>query len=44
MGQTLDYFYKGIEFTQSHRPEEAIPNSYDKFEPGLSNLRAQANT
>ena len=21
MGQTLDYFCKGIEFTQSHRPE-----------------------
>ena len=30
MGQTLDCFYKGIEFTQSHRPEEAIPDSYDR--------------
>ena len=35
MGQTLDCFCKGIEFTQSHRPEEAIPHSYDKCEPGL---------
>ena len=25
MGQTLDCFCKGIGFTQSHRPEEAIP-------------------
>ena len=25
MEQTLDCFCKGIEFTQSHRPEEAIP-------------------
>ena len=36
MGQTLDCFGKGREFTQSHRPEEAIPDSYDKCEPGLS--------
>ena len=28
MGQTLDSFGKGVEFTQSHRPEEAIPDSY----------------
>ena len=33
MGQTLDCFCKGIEFAQSHRPEEAIPYSYDKCEP-----------
>ena len=25
MEQALDCFCKGIEFTQSHRPEEAIP-------------------
>ena len=30
MGQTLDYFCKGIEITQSHRPEEVIANSYNK--------------
>ena len=35
MGQTLDCFGKGIEFTQSHRPEEAIADSYDKCEPGF---------
>ena len=35
MGQTLDFFVKGIEFTQSHRPEEGIPDSYDKSEPGF---------
>ena len=35
MGQTLDYFCKGVEFTQSHRPEEAIPDSYDKCDPSL---------
>ena len=28
MGLTLDC--KGIELTQSHRPEEAIPDPYDK--------------
>ena len=32
MGQTLDYFYKGIESTQLHQPEEAIPDFYDKCE------------
>ena len=32
MGQTLDCFYKGIESTQSHWLEEAIPDSYDKCE------------
>ena len=31
----MDCFCNGIEFTQSHRSEEAIPDSYDKFEPGL---------
>ena len=40
MGQTLDCLKdclcKGIEFTQSHRPKEAIADSYDKCEPGLS--------
>ena len=37
VGQTLDYFCKakGTEFTQLHRPEEAIPDPYDKCEPGL---------
>ena len=25
MGQTLDWFCKGIELTHSHQPEEAIP-------------------
>ena len=34
--QAIDCLYKGIEFTQSHRPEEAIADSYDKCEPGLS--------
>ena len=34
MGQKLDCFCKGIEFTQSHRPEEAITDSYDKCESG----------
>ena len=36
MGQTLDCFGKVMEFTQLHRPEEAIPDSSDKCEPGLS--------
>ena len=36
MGQTLDCYYKGIEFTQLHRPEEAIPDSNDNCEPGFS--------
>ena len=35
MGQILDCFGKGTEFTQSHRLEEAIPDSYDKCEPGF---------
>ena len=35
MGQTLDCYYKGIEFTQLHRPEEAIPDSNDNCEPGF---------
>ena len=38
MGQTLDCFCKHIEFTQSHRPEVAIPDSYDEGEPGLNVL------
>ena len=42
MGQTLDSFCKGIEFTQSHRPEEAIPHSYDKCEPGLRKANGMA--
>ena len=32
MGQTSDCSCKGIESTQSHRLEEAIPDSYDKCE------------
>ena len=35
MGQTLDCFWNGIEFTQSHGPAEAILDSYNKCEPGL---------
>ena len=35
MGQTLECFCKGIEFTRSHRAEEAIPDPYEKCEPGL---------
>ena len=35
MGQTLDCFCKGTEFAQSHRPEEAIPDSHDKCELAL---------
>ena len=35
MGQTVDCFCKGIESTQSHRPEEAIPDFYDKYQPDL---------
>ena len=34
----IDYFYKGVEFTQSHRSEEAISDSYDNCEPGLNKL------
>ena len=37
MGQTIDCFCRGTEFTQSHRPEEAIHDSYNKCEPGLRN-------
>ena len=33
MGQTLELFGKGIEFTQSHL-REAIPDSYDNCDPG----------
>ena len=39
MGQTLDYFCKGIEFAQSHRPEEAIIDSYEKREPGVAFIK-----
>ena len=35
MGQTFDCLCKGIKFTYSHRPEEAIADSYDKCKPGL---------
>ena len=38
MGQTLDCFCKGIEFTRSYRPGEVIPDSYDKCEPGLNSV------
>ena len=34
----LDCFFKGIEFTQSHRPEEAIPDPYDKYGPCRLNV------
>ena len=34
MGQTLELFGKGIEFTQSHLLE-AIPDSYEKCDPGF---------
>ena len=34
-GQISDCFCNGIEFTQSHRPEEVIPDPCDKCEPGL---------
>ena len=37
MGQTLDSFCKGTEFTQSHRREEAIPDS------GWSDLASTIN-
>ena len=36
MEQTLDFFCNGTESSQSHRPKEAIPDSCDKCEPGLS--------
>ena len=35
MGEILDCFCKGVQFAQLHRPEEAIPVSYDKYEPGF---------
>ena len=35
MGEILDCFCKGIKFAELHRPEEAIPDSYDKYEPGF---------
>ena len=40
--QAIDCPCKGIEFTQSHRPEEAIADSYDKCEPGLKQLELDA--
>ena len=40
MGQILDCFCNGIEFTQSHRPEEVIPDSYDKCEAGFGMISA----
>ena len=39
MGQTLDCFCKSIEFTLSHRLEEAIPDSYDKCASGFRGLK-----
>ena len=36
MAQTLRCFGKCIESIQSHRPEEAIPDSYDKCEPSVT--------
>ena len=38
MGRILDCFarvYTHITFTQSHRQEDEIPDSYDKCEPGF---------
>ena len=34
----LDCFFNGIEFTQSHRPEEVISDTYDKCEAGVQNV------
>ena len=37
----------GTECTQSHRPEQVVPDSYDKFELGLISLvstRTKANS
>ena len=36
MGEILDCLCKGIEFAQSDLAEEAIPDSYDKCERGLT--------
>ena len=36
MGQTLDCSCKGIGCTQSHRPEVAVHDSYDRCELGFS--------
>ena len=42
MGRRLDCFCKGIQlymaFTQSHRPEEAILDSYDKHVSGFIDI------
>ena len=42
MGRRLDCFCKGIQlyitFTQSHRPEEAILDSYDKYVSGFIDI------
>ena len=35
MGQILDCFRNGVEFTQSQRPGEVIPDSYEKFNAGF---------
>ena len=35
MGEILNCICNGIEFTQSHRPEEVIRDSYDKCEAGF---------
>ena len=38
--QYIDCFCNGLEFTQSHRREEVMPNSYDKCKLGLSRVLA----
>ena len=35
IGRILDHFCKDVAFTQSHRPEEAITDSYNKCGPGF---------
>ena len=34
-GTNIRLLLQSIKSTQSHRPEEAIPDSYDNYEPGL---------
>ena len=34
----LDCFCNGIQFTQSHRPKDVIPDFYDKCERGLNKI------
>ena len=40
MGEILHCFRNAIEFTQSHRPEEVIPDPYDKCEAGFRSYSA----